>query len=374
MPLTLFKRGGYWYLRGSVRGIQYYSSTKTADRDAADDVRILTEGRLLQESVFGKKAVKTFRDAADSYLAQGCSPRFVAALAVRFGNSKLHAIDQTDLDGAASSLFPNTTAATRNRQIYTPFIAIWNQATKNGWADVRKWQRPRKPKGTAVRSAPKRSGTEPVDYERAAQFVAKMSPAPAMVMTALFFTGLRPIELFALEASEVNVDGRWIVLQSTKTGEPRGVPMHEFLAPLFESLLKRKSLDKDARIFRTPRNKPYTEVQKGGGGLKSAILGARKRSGISDISLYTARHSVSTGLVIAGVHPHIKDQILGHAADDMSRHYTNVPQAPLIEAINKLPVPDAWRKLAWWQDPLAWSAKLVEGTGARNDLKGKRRD
>ena len=52
---------------------------------------------------------------------------------------------------------------------------------------------------------------------------------------------------------------------------------------------------------------------------------------------YTARHTVSTQLVVEGVHPHKKDQILGHAADDMSRHYTHVPQAPLIEAINKLP-------------------------------------
>ena len=52
---------------------------------------------------------------------------------------------------------------------------------------------------------------------------------------------------------------------------------------------------------------------------------------------YTARHTVSTQLVVEGVHPHKKDQILGHAADDMSRHYTQVPQAPLIEAINKLP-------------------------------------
>jgi hypothetical protein len=36
----------------------------------------------------------------------------------------------------------------------------------------------------------------------------------------------------------------------------------------------------------------------------------------------------STQLVVEGVHPHKKDQILGHAADDMSRHYTHVPQAP----------------------------------------------
>ena len=67
---------------------------------------------------------------------------------------------------------------------------------------------------------------------------------------------------------------------------------------------------------------------------------------------YTGRHSCSTQLVIAGVHPHIKDQILGHAATDMSRHYTNVPQAPLIDAINQLPVPKTHgSSLEGWQGP-----------------------
>lgn len=62
---------------------------------------------------------------------------------------------------------------------------------------------------------------------------------------------------------------------------------------------------------------PYGAVQDGGGGLKTAINGARRRSAIKDISPYTGRHSVSTQLVVNGIHPHIKYQILGHAADDM---------------------------------------------------------
>jgi hypothetical protein len=78
------------------------------------------------------------------------------------------------------------------------------------------------------------------------------------------------------------------------------------------------------------------------------------------VSPYTGRHSCSTELVVAGVHSHIKDQILGHAVDSMSRHYTNVPQAPLIEAINKLPVPEAWRALPWWEDPLAHNRQHVK--------------
>ncbi|WP_275190925.1 tyrosine-type recombinase/integrase [Bradyrhizobium sp. CSA112] len=87
--------------------------------------------------------------------------------------------------------------------------------------------------------------------------------------------------------------------------------------------------------------------------MKKAIAAARLRTQVFDVAPYTARHTVSTQLVVEGVHPHKKDQILGHAADDMSRHYTHVPQAPLIEAINKLPTIQAWLDADWMHTPVA---------------------
>lgn len=387
MGLKLIKRGKTYYLRGTVRGtngngqkhsVSVYKTTGTSDKSLAEAVRVKTEKRLLDEIVFGKAKVVTFRQAAEEYAGAGGSQRFLldvkadgseSGLVVHFGDRLLSTIAQADLDQAAKELFPAAMPDTLNRQVYTPFIAVWNHAFSAEPSMARKWRRPRKAKGTnVVRLRPARSGTTSVAYDHAARFVAAMSPAPAMFMTALFYTGMRPIELFALEAKEVNVDGRWITLEKTKTGEPRGVPIHDFLAPLFASLLKRADIAKVGQVFRDPRGKPYKPVEDGGGGLKSAISGARRRSGITDVSPYTGRHSASTQLVVAGVHPHIKDQILGHAATDMSRHYTSVPQQPLIEAINKLPAPDEWRALPWWSDPLKWSGKLAEGTGKRTDL------
>ena|SRR5215475_5701923 len=102
--------------------------------------------------------------------------------------------------------------------------------------------------------------------------------------------------------------------------------------------------------------------------MKTAIRNARSRSGV--FGPYTARHTVSTQLVVNGVHTHIKDQILGHAVDDMSRHYTNVPQKPLQNAINTLPIIKAWAEAAWIKDPVGMGRKYVEGMGARNDLFG----
>lgn len=299
-----------------------------------------------------------------SYLETGAPSRFVGeekagrwtGLIGHFGTKKLRSITQADLDAAARKLCPKAQSPdTFNRQVYTPFISIWKHAVRHKWADPREWSRPRKPKGTAHKIRPTRAGTRPVSYETAAQFVEAMSPAPGLVMTVLFYTGMRPIELFSLVEGEDDIrpKDRWLVLSASKTGAPRGVPIHEFIVPIFEALLKR-----GGSLFRTPNGHPYPMTEDGGGQLKTAVRGARKRSGLKDVSPYTARHTVSTQLVINGVHPHIKDQILGHAVDDMSRRYTSVPRQPLIDAINTLPVPDAWRQIDWISNPLT-HRKLV---------------
>jgi integrase/recombinase XerD len=372
LSLKLVKRPGsdHWYLRGTVRGQPVFETTGTDDKKSAEAIRIKREARLLKDSIHGKEASITFAEAALNYLAGGGSARFLGeeidgvwtGLIGHFYDVQLHTITQDDLNKAADKLYPNTQHDTKNRQAFTPFIAVWNSALPD---NPRKWKRPKKPKGTtAVRLKPIRAGTKPVAYERAAQFVLEMSPANAMVMTGLFYTGMRPIELFVLSDAMVNVPGRWITLDNTKIGEPRGIPIHEFLVPLLTALVERGGI-----LFRSPRGTPYPVREDISGQMKTAIRGARSRSGIGGISPYTARHTVSTQLVVAGVHSHIKDQILGHAVDDMSRHYTNVPQQPLIDAINTLPVIAAWAAAPWMKDPVGLAKQYVKGMGARNDLK-----
>lgn len=354
--LILFKRGAIWYARGKLYGHDVYQSTKTTVR--ADALKVLRQIEDHYRS--GRHQERTFDQACDAYVAFGGEATYLARLQVWLGDKALSSIRQTDLDDVASALFGHCSRETQNRQAYTPFIAVWNHAVGNEWAEARTWRRPRKPKGTAVRPTASRAGTAAVSYDRAWQFVSAMSPAAAMVMTMLFYTGMRPIEAFALQCGDVSVDGRWIVVRSSKTGEPRGVPMHQVLVPMLAALTLQ-----GGAVFRTHRGTPYPVTSRSvKGQLGSAIAGARRRlrsiaTPIDDVSPYTARHTVSTQLVIAGVHPHIKDQILGHGAGDMSRHYTQVPQAPLIEAINNLPVVADWANEGWMRDPLAWSGRLT---------------
>ena len=379
MRLYLWQRTpgkGNFIIRGTdAQGREVYESTKTADKKAARGLLTKKEGGLLTEVVHGKKAVVTFDQAVESYLDNGGSPRFlgefdeetgkwVGGLMTHLNGVPLRKITQADMNLIGKKLYPDVQTDTLNRHLWTPFIAVWRHAVALEWADMRLWLRPKTPKGTTVvRKRPVRAGTKPVEYETAWNFVEQMSPGPAALMTALFYTGMRPIEIFALSSEMVNIKGRWISLYHSKIGEPRGIPLHEFLVPLFTPLVERGGV-----MFLSRHGTPYPIDDGESGQMKTAILGARKRSGIKTIAPYTGRHTVSTQLVIEGVHPHIKDQILGHAADDMSRHYTHVPQVPMLKAINKLPTIEAWGAAPWMTDPIGNLKKFVKGTGKRNDL------
>ncbi|WP_316207281.1 tyrosine-type recombinase/integrase [Bradyrhizobium sp. SZCCHNR3118] len=314
---------------------------------------------MLTEAIHGKKAVATFDEAANSYLENGGSDRFLGSFDEETGKwtglmshlvgVPLKDITQARMNEIGKALYPNVRPDTLNRQLWTPFIAIWSHAERMDWAQPKRWIRPKTPKGTNVESfGPKRVGSYPVHYNVAWEFIKGLGVANATVFTILFYSGMRPIELFTMDTSQVNVKNRWITLPKSKIGEPRGVPIHEALVPMLTDMVK----NRPGRLVRTSDNEPFTIFDNAGGQMKTAIIAARLRTRIFDVAPYTARHTVSTQLVVEGVHPHKKDQILGHSADDMSRHYTHVPQDPLIEAINKLPTIQEWLGQDWMREPV----------------------
>ncbi len=65
--LKLVKRGRHYYLRGTVRGVQVYETTKTESQELADAIRIGREKEILERSIYGPTATVTFEEAAITY-------------------------------------------------------------------------------------------------------------------------------------------------------------------------------------------------------------------------------------------------------------------------------------------------------------------
>lgn len=138
MPIKLIPpRKGvtpYFYGRGTYLGVFVNKSTR-ATRSALAKRVIKDWEDAIERGRFEKKAGITFSDAAVQYLETGGDKRPVAKLIAHFQDRPLRPKDlppetsieqhwQREIDTAAATLFPSHSAATRNREVYTPCSAI----------------------------------------------------------------------------------------------------------------------------------------------------------------------------------------------------------------------------------------------------------
>jgi integrase len=349
MPLTKFQRkpGGAWYIRGTVRDQRVYETTSTTDEKAAEAIRIKREAELLDQSIFGRKAVATFEQAALSYIETGRFDRFIGEYDQRTGTwsgvlghfwgRKLLTIRQADLDRAATKLMPKAKGQSRNRNVYTPFIAVWNHAAKQDMCEPRRWTRPM---------------TVDVDKRRYATLteVAAMEAAAAPhlrpLLIFLVYTGARLTEALEMQWSDIDLEHRWCVFRETKRhNETRGVPLHARAVAALESvtlpLKKRKAgavYHRKGPVFLTNKGRPYIDKERRSGGqVKTAWATMCRNAGVEGLTPHSMRHTCATWLLAVGIDEHTRDTILGHTSSEMSRVYADISQQALIEAVDKLP-------------------------------------
>ena len=267
------------YLRGTVRGLRVDESTGTSDPQAAEEIRIKREGELLQRSIHGRSATKTFAEAALSYMQTGGERRFIEPLLKHFGRTRLAAIGQDEVDAAARKLFPKATDATRHRQVYTPMSAILRHAAKRKWCEVIKLERPTVPPGR-------------VRFITLAEAEALIEACPIhlrRIVVFLLYTGARVSEAITLDWRHVDLDRRHVDFIKTKNGTARGMPLHPRVVAELRGINNR-----DGAVFRRPDGQPYEVKEDSGGQFKTAWRTACQKAGLVDFRPHDLRHTWAT--------------------------------------------------------------------------------
>lgn len=295
MPLKLVpgRHGGrYFYLRGTIRGRRVDESTGTSDRRAAEDILVKRSAELLEQSIHGDRAVRTYPEAALSYMDAGGDTTHQAALIKHFAKTKLGAIGQAEIEAAAKRLKPNVSPATLNRTIYTPIAAVLHHAARKKWCD----------KPVIARPAQSKGRIRWVTTEEADRLVAGASDNIKPLVIFLFATGARLSEALYLQWRNVDLTRGQVVFLDTKNGEDRGVPLHPRAVAALANLPHR-----DGAVFRrhyggerwngTMRSvgEPYADRGgKGGGQIKTAWRKMLERAGLSDFTPHDCRHTWAT--------------------------------------------------------------------------------
>jgi integrase len=286
VPLKLVKRPKTpnWIIRGTLRGIRVEESTGTGDRRVAEEIRAKREAEILAESVYGRRATATFAAAALSYLEQGGSKRFTAAVISHFGTTPLARVDQDALDRGAKKLYPNASPSTRNRQFYAIASAILHHAAKRGWCPRPIIERPATPAGR-IRW---------ITIDEADRLITSSSDHLRPLVVFMLYTGARTGEALWIDWRDVDLSRAHVQFPKTKNGHARGLPLHPRVVAALANLRGRTG-----EVFRKPDGKPYSRPRSAddtsaGTRIKTAFKAACRRAGILDFHPHDCRHTWAT--------------------------------------------------------------------------------
>jgi integrase len=216
MPLRLFPprppKCASWRIRGTHFGVYIDRRSGARTRSLAKKVRKKLE-RDIESGVLANEETTGFAAAAAAYMRAGGDNRFLLPLIDHFANMPLDKIDQVAIDIAAAEIYPDATAATRNRQVYTPLVAVLRRA-----GIERQIKRPlgwKSPKGV--------SWLEP---QRAFAVLAAADAIDeefGLFLRLLLYTGMRLGEAISIKLAQVDLAGARIYLPKTKNSDARRV-------------------------------------------------------------------------------------------------------------------------------------------------------
>lgn len=214
MPgLTVKWRNGVAYATGTVAGKRVRQSLGTRDEGQAEELRAQHEARLWKRHSYGEEAVRTFQEAALSYMEAGGEDRFLEPLIRRFKGRVLGSIKPGEIREAAIKLYPHAKPATRNRQGIVPARSVINHGAALGWCTAIKVANFKVEK--ARRRAVDRSWVDAF----LAQADADNLPGLAAAVLFMWQNGPRISEAARVLPEHVDLQRRVILFETTKTGE-----------------------------------------------------------------------------------------------------------------------------------------------------------
>jgi integrase len=147
------------------------------------------------------------------------------------------------------------------------------------------------------------------------------------IVTMAMHTGMRKGEILSLTWDQVDLRHGFILLDRTKNGERREIPVNETLRTCLKGLLRR--VDAPFVFYDRVTGKPYRDIKKG-------FQGALRRSKIWDFKFHDLRHSFASHLVMAGVDLTTVKELLGHKSLVMTLRYAHLAPAHKVKAVRML--------------------------------------
>ncbi len=158
---------------------------------------------------------------------------------------------------------------------------------------------------------------------------------------------MRKGEILGLKWGNVDLKHGFILLQHTKNGERREIPINGTLKELLKTIMDKATLPcavgcNDVKVVGLPTRledkyvfcdegtkEPYKDVKKG-------FNGACRRAKITDFHFHDLRHTFASHLVMNGIDIKSVQELLGHKTLAMTLRYAHLAPAHKVKAVDVL--------------------------------------
>lgn len=331
--MGIFKRKGsdFYWLDIIAGGTRIRESAKTKNKKEAEAIYAkryyeIANGIVQNSEPVAEKNRFTFDELAKKYLS------WVYGKQASYGNKKsnienyflgrikyLDEIKTYDLEKIQSEMIAKELARSYINKCFTTFKHMFTKALDWEMIDETVLQRIRRVKNL-------NGANKILRYLAKEEIEALVSSCPPhlkpIVLTALN-TGMRKSEILHLTWDRIDLKNRLILLDKTKNGERREIPMNNVMIKLFSSLPRHLRVP---YVFYNNKLKPYKNVSEG-------FQTALKKSGIKNFRFHDLRHTFASTLVMAGVDISSVSELLGHTSIKMTQRYTHLSPAHLRKAV-----------------------------------------
>ena len=141
-------------------------------------------------------------------------------------------------------------------------------------------------------------------------------------------TGMRRGELMKLKWADIDFEKELICIpaQITKANKARVLPLMPEVQKILSSIREKDS----------SREEIFTGWKATLGGISGRFKKACEEAGLAGYSFHCMRHTFSTRLKDAGIHPYVVRDWLGHQSIEMTNHYTHATPSLMREALAQI--------------------------------------
>lgn len=329
----IYKRGRMWWIRyaGPDGRIRFESSQSTSFKDALG-VLIKRKKEVMEgNSPMPSKRIgnHTFKELADSYLTWAHRQRsfsskrgFVLQLLEAFGNLPLRFFTTKLVEEFQTQrLTQGNKPATVNRLIAT-LKHMFTKAVDWDMVEEEALKRVRKVK--LLREDNRRLRF--LSKEEMLRLLESCSSHLHPIVLTAFNTGMRKSEILNLRWNQVDFKHGFILLEVTKSGERREIPMNQILRETLRKIPRRLN---NPHVFTNGKGKPYKDV-------KGSFASALRKAGIKDFKFHDLRHTFASHLVMEGVDLTTVKELLGHKTLNMTLRYAHLAPGHKVRAVSVL--------------------------------------